>query len=189
MCAKMNNDPKDGNGNQPEYLKYAELLLDEGRANGFIQSESMPFIPELLVCADDVCRKILKTALEIDPNKSPDSLVFAWSAYAGMGAVKLWNDNASKLFSTGVYEALVEPRGFDEMDEYVMDTIGIPFGSSGEKRVTQFLRVLISVLDNQIDFESYLKNDFIAYIYEREYKAQAMFIYGMVFEMNRLGMK
>lgn len=173
----------------PKAIEQTELLLkllEKGREAGFIQSEGLTHIPEVMIQSKPVCEKIMRDLLPHYMNDmvSGASIMLAWSAYAGMGAVYHWHVDWATLQKNGIFETLSGARGLEEMDEYVMDSIGLKFGTPEEKEVTEFLRTL-----------SY---DCIAFsvapagknLMDALHKAcSAMYNFGMVFEMNRLGMK
>ena len=111
-------------------------------------------------------------------------LTLVWSAYAGMGSVWLLKKDGSKLLSNGIFETLTKARGLDEMDEYVLEEIGIHFSSAKGKELAKFLT----------DFSGYCmaqtvgeKTEFTTEEILRA--AKSMYIFGMVFEKDRLGIK
>lgn len=117
------------------------------------------------------------------PKTDVVSMALIWSAYAGIGAVYHWNKNWNELQATGLFEILTRERGISEMDEYVLDCINMPFGSGKQKKFTQFLysqNFLSLSLLTPDEEEDPLELLMCA--------AKAMFVFGMAFEMNRLGM-
>ncbi len=171
------------------WLVLAEKLLQSGRQKGYIQSDGFPQIPELLVCAEPTCLKILNAKADYE-KKHPEtgnkgiSAFYAWSAFAGMGAVYHWNEDWDALSKAGIYETMTKERGFFAMDEYVLDTIGIPFGSD---QCNEFLRFIFELTMECMGHIS--KEKLEVGIDTLLYGAKAMYAFGMVFEMNRLGMR
>lgn len=53
-----------------------------------------------------------------------------WCVYAGIGCVRLLRDDKKTFAEKSVVTVLSEPHGFEHMDEYVTDIIGIGFGTS-----------------------------------------------------------
>jgi hypothetical protein len=101
-----------------------------------------------------------------------------------MGAVYHWHVDWDGLSSAGFYETLTAERGIFEMDEYVLDTIGIGNGSEEANELLQFLRQLsYQCFDYLTETNTPASMDAFVSC------AKAMFLFGMVFEMNRLGMK
>lgn len=172
---------------ESHYLDILPELLNIGRKEGFIRSEDIAYIPELLTLSADVCLKLCHDINEYGkehPEIDTLSTSFQWCAYAGMGAVFHWNLNWDDLAKKGIYETLTEERGVYEMDEYVLDTIGIGYDSpEGEI----LLRHIIDIADRCIDIIAIDNGEISSEIVINAIKA--MFIYGMIFEMNRLGMR
>ena len=107
-----------------------------------------------------------------------------WSVFAGMGSVFFWDKDWNRLSADGIIETLTRTRDLGEMDEYVLDTIGIGFSTSKGKEITQFIYGLSGycmyrTVDGRTKFglEDVLR------------AAKSMYTWGMVFEMNRLGMR
>lgn len=163
-----------------------EQLLEKGRSAGYIKSMGFSNIPEIFICAESVCKNILigitKHQKEHpDDVNNPLALTYMWSALAGMGAVYLWNDNWEYLSKTGIYEALTAEYGIFAMDEYVFETIGISENSMEFRNLTRFLWSLVDDCIDDIEDSNDLKTKLLVH-------AKAMYCWGMVFAMNRLGM-
>ena len=126
------------------WLILASKLLQFGRENGYIQSNQFPQIPELLACAESTCLKLLSAEADYE-KEHPEVrergpiIVYSWAAFAGMGAVYHWDKDWPELSSIGIYETMTKERGFFAMDEYVLETIGIPFGSDQCKELLRFI--------------------------------------------------
>ena len=168
------------------YLEVAEVLLKDGREKGEIKSTEHAFIPELIGLADDAISAILNDALDYCAGKDPQKALHitnVWAAFAGMGAVYYWDNDWPKLEKQGIYHSLTQERGWGKMDEYVLDTIGIPFESDKGKQLTKYLGYL-SWISLHHSFKSATKPGFKEILCS----AKAMFAFGMVYEMNRLGL-
>lgn len=168
------------------YVEVAEKLLDVGRREGFIQSKDFAHIPEIVARAEEVSMKILNAITsyaEENAGSVQDPVItsMVWAAYAGMGAVCRWHVAWHELESKGIYETLVQERGVFAMDEYVMDEIGIGYGSDEEKVITKFLFSLLDTCFEMISADEFDIDAFICF-------SKAMYLWGMVYEMNRLGM-
>lgn len=96
-----------------------------------------------------------------------------------------WNVDWNGLKSKGVAETLLEPRGSFAMDEYVLDSIGIPFDSSEGKVLSQDIYNLS--MWTFIEFMKEAPRE-VAMPIAME-AIQAMYLFGMVYEMKRLGMR
>lgn len=70
------------------------------------------------------------------------SVSIAWAAYVGMGVAVLWDTEWEKhAFAADTYQLMVTPRGFDAMDEYIMEElVGIATGTEEFKKIEIFLR-------------------------------------------------
>ena len=143
-----------------------------------------PQIPEIMMPVSSVCEDIMEN-LEKETD-SEQQLLFtapAWCAYAGMGAVAKWNENWSQLRDKGILESLTAERGYYAMDEYVMDCTGIGWGSEECKRIESAFHEFTCMILNEAFTE---KGKFdMTYYFEA---LKAMYLYGMVLEMSRLGM-
>ena len=184
---ELTQEPEKESSDQGSFLVVANELLEKGRNAGYIVSDSLSFIPELLVQADTVCEKIyneINDYCENNPGANLISLTLMWSVFAGMGSVFFWDKDWNRLSADGIIETLTRTRDLGEMDEYVLDTIGIGFSTSKGKEITQFIYGLSGycmyrTVDGRTKFglEDVLR------------AAKSMYTWGMVFEMNRLGMK
>ena len=101
-----------------------------------------------------------------------------------MGGVYLWNKNRDSVLATDLYETLTRPRGLNEMDEYVLESIGIGFTSPNGKDTARFLTTLsgycmVQTVGDKTDFT---KEEILR-------AAKSMYIFGMIFEKDRLGIK
>ena len=175
------NDPSN-----TSWVQLALLLLKDGRERGYIQSEGFPNIPEIMIQAEPTCAKIMESMQEeCEKNPSYDlvRLTFSWAAFAGIGAVYHWDVDWPALSAKGIFETLTEEREFSEMDEYVLGCIGLPFGSDEAKELSSYLYHLAARCIFQL---MALGSNGPEAVMQG---AEAMFAFGMVLEMNRLGMK
>lgn len=70
------------------------------------------------------------------------SVAVAWAAYVGMGVAVLWDTQWEKHATTpDTYQLFKNPRGFDEMDEYIMEeVVGIGVGTDEFAKIEAFLK-------------------------------------------------
>jgi len=168
------------------YILVADELLSDGRQRGYIKSTEYTSIPELISLSDEVLYAIFNDAMDYCEKKGSDNalpITNVWAAFAGMGAVYYWNKDWPLLAKQGIYETLTHERGWGKMDEFVLDTIGIPFDSENGKQLTKYLGYL-SWISLHHSFQAGTDPG----IQEIMCSAKAMFAFGMVFEMNRLGL-
>ena len=171
-------------------VSLAADMLKDGEELGFIQDASnFPHIPEIMIQAKPVCEELtdilitnnISYSLFINKGKLVASL--ACSFYAAYGAVALWQDDWPSLQQKGIINSLSESRGFDLMDEYAMDYAGPKYNSREEKKLRSHIT---DEANNMIDLIRKTSVDFMDAQFEECMKA--MFYYGMVMEMGRLGM-
>ncbi len=162
-------------------------LLEQAYSDGIIEKvNGFPYIPEIRSEAKPTCLKIFRALFE-EENKPNPYIWLAWAAYAGMGAVRHWYVDWNDLMSKGIAETLLEPRGAFAMDEYVIDIMGIGFESEeGQSFCQKILKIsLWSLLTFMQDIDP-SQEDAIPIVIET---MQAMYYFGMILEMQRLGIK
>ncbi len=170
---------------QESAIDMAVKIISHARKSGILgQNDHFPNIPEIMAEGKYACQKIFRDLIKDENGRSPD-LWLAWGAYAGMGAVYHWNIDWDSLQKKGVAETLLEPRGSFAMDEYVVDSIGIGFDTAEGKTFTQGVYNLSMWAISQF-FPGPNAQNAIQIAMET---MQAMYLFGMVCEMERLGMK
>lgn len=165
-----------------------DIVLQARKMNILAQNDKMPNIPEIMAEKKRTCIVLMQELMEEgkkDKNALKPITWFTWSMYAGMGAVYHWHTDWDALKAKGIPETLLEPRGVFAMDEYVMDAIGIGFDSAEHKEIHPKLVALTMMMASEKlnPSESEITHDDILEF------MQAMYIFGMVFEMERLGMR
>lgn len=182
--AAPGNDSSSQHGFSP--VTICSWLLEEGKKAGFVRDDkAFPNIPEIMSQARPVVLQILTEMKKASPNNFL-SLTPCWAAYAAMGAVRFWYDDWDTLKKIGIYQSLTAPRGFDEMDEFVSDYIGWKFGSKKSEDFVQHIRLLGITTLARISKENHDdSNTMAAYVS----MLMAFFYYGMIIEMNELGMR
>lgn len=166
-------------------LDMALKIVNHARETGLLpQNDHLQHIPEIITEAKTVCIKVLKELMK-DEGGGNILTWLCWGAYAGMGAVLHWHLDWNSLRSKGIAETLLEPRGVDEMDEYVIDSIGVGFKSpAGQKLNNDVYKLSLWASIQFIQDPS--KKEAALIIHE---VMQSMYIFGMVYEMERLGMR
>lgn len=147
-------------------------------------NSGIPNIPEIVAYRKVTCQKILLDLIGKTQCKDPVIWV-EWGAYAGMGAVALWNTDWNSLKAKGIAETLLEPRGSEAMDEYVHELIGIPFESEEGKELIEVMYTLACW--TLAEYGAGAKRDEIRTLLPEI--MQAMYLFGMVYEMERLDMR
>lgn len=166
-----------------EFIKISRFmgLLEE------LPEDHFPNIPELIVQKERVCNDILKDMFsqKDDPSCINPITWINWAIYAGIGAVWHWNKDWDSLKEKGIFQTLSEPRGSFYMDEYVMDSIGKKFDGEEEQELR---KVIFSI--SRLGFAKYMskaeKSNMIATALET---MKAGYMWGMIYQMNELGMR
>ncbi len=157
-------------------------LLPLGKKAGYVYDDkAFPNIPEVMVQATTVVKDLLAAFLMA--RYSNPSTLCAWACYAGIGAVWKWNEDWGKLKRDGIFQTLVSPRGLDEMDEYVTDGIGWEFGSEKSDAFVDHLHLTSAIAIAKASEKNNSKE-----LKAVEDAMIAMYYYGMIIEMNNLGM-
>lgn len=145
---------------------------------------SFPNIPEIVAEGKSTCRKILIDLVREENVQNPKTWL-SWGAFAGIGAVHHWNIDWNELKTNGIAETLMEPNGSCLMDEYVLDSIGIGYDTDAGKSLFRAIN----------EISNWALQKFFSHV-SQENATQAienimysMYIFGMVYQMERLGMK
>lgn len=118
------------------------------------------------------------------------TVAIAWAGYIGMALAHLWDKDWPKVEAeSDVYEMLRVPRGFDAMDEYIVeDIMGYRFESSIAKGFENLMRSLSQTALSQIRHEQIEPQSAMAFhVFARTVKV--MFKIGASCELYRLGYK
>ncbi len=118
------------------------------------------------------------------------TVAIAWAGFIGMGLAHLWDKDWSRVSSSeNPYTMLRDPRGFDEMDEYIIeDVMGYLLDSDTAKRLTDLMRQLSQAALARIRSEQIEPQTPLAFhVYARV--VRAMFRIGASCELYRLGYK
>lgn len=118
------------------------------------------------------------------------NVVIAWAGYIGMALAHLWDKDWNKVLNQpNVYEYLCVPRGFDEMDEYIVeDVLGYRFESETAKGFESFWRSVASIAISQIRHEEIEPQSPMAFhVFARTVKV--VYRIGASVELYRLGYK
>lgn len=166
-------------------INMAMEIIKHSRKCGILdENENFPHIPEIIVRRKETCDKIYQDLIQQKDGRTPD-VWLSWGAYAGMGAVWHWQVDWNHLKANGIAKTLLKPKGSFAMDEYVVDSIGIGFESAeGQDFAHEIYRLSLWVFKEFL--EEVPDNQKMQMAHEA---MQAMFIFGMVLEMERLGMR
>ena len=183
--AEDEEDEEDEEEDTERAVAIVTELLKIGRKDGFIISEHMPYIPELIIHSADIAMRLFEEIAEYgktNPQANTTRLTFVWCAYAGIGAVYHWHTDWNALSHNGIWETLTKKRGVYEMDEYVHDCIGKPFFAQEGKELNAHLANMAECCIYRLASKGNIT-------FEKVFEtAKALYLYGMVFEMNERGM-
>ena len=147
------------------------MLLDMGVKDGFLEQPKFTFVPEVMILAPKLCPQIYQKIIR--QVNSPTACC-GFSAYIAIGATYLWQNDFATFQNSDILEVLEKPRGFDCVDEYITDMAGFDH-SKLEKHLQMVSVVAIGNTEN-------VSSNFGKCM-------ETMFHYGMVLEMNKLGLK
>lgn len=165
-------------------------MIQAGIRHGYIRYKikETPDIPDLSMLSEDVCEELFRRTAEYSkdhPQVSPANTAPSLCFYAGMGAVKLWTLDSARLLGRGIVNMLTGERGFERMDEYVLDLTGFSYGSSASENL---MRQISEIETVGLESMPKQQSDEVFYRQFLEFM-KAMYLYGMVLEMDRLGLK
>lgn len=170
---------------KPLMKELTEIAITEGYL-----AEYLPFIPELSSLIYPFTIKCYEeTAKILEAGSNALRRCGALSFYGGMGATMLWNTNWPELENKGIYDSLTCVRGFDELDEYVLDLVGIESESDEDIDLENLvIEACDKIIYNYTKMFEKAENDDSKIIFILQ-ALRAMFLIGVGVEMNRLGMK
>lgn len=145
-------------------------LLSIGTKEGFLSRPSFVFVPEVMMLAPRICPRVheMVTRVVVSPTAS-----CGFCAYAAIGATYLWQNDFERFQKEDVLDVLTKPRGEDYMDEYITDLTGFD-----HEKIQSHLQMAAVITIGQTKDAA---NHF-------EQCLETMFHYGMVLEMNKLGL-
>ncbi len=115
------------------------------------------------------------------------AVAIAWAAYFGVAVASIWDTDWQKYHNTELYTALRDVRGFDEMDEYIVEEVlGLTLDSPENKKFEELLRSLAQTAQSQLRRENVEDGTTDAfYIFASTTKV--FFKIGVALELHRRG--
>jgi len=170
---------------ETEYLDRFESILEDGLLN---LSKQLGLLEGEMLESDDITGKwndsvkdYVEDAVE-NFNEYPEFTI-ACAAYFGMAAAHDW-DADFELFKTRTYKDYYGPRGFDDMDEHIVDYIALDEAQKVKLKLSlQSIAVAAQGLMRHENIEANTEDGF--FILVRIYGV--MFRLGAAMELNRLG--
>ncbi len=137
---------------------------------------------KLVRSAPVICREIEKALSGDKETRYRNEIFFVWCAYGGIGTTILWYDDPKKYMRYGLARYMIEQRGINELDEYVLSLMGIEYNSEEYAAFSAGLMLLAKSLEPVYSKGTYQSTFKIADC------AEAMFLYGMTYQLHRLGL-
>lgn len=166
-------------------------MLEEEKNSGIIDwNGSVPMIPELFAEAPNVVDCLYNNLQPfVTDGFSLLNINLGWCAYAGLGAAAMWNADWPSLKNKGIVSSLTEERGIEEMDEFVLDYIGADINSRDGKDLTDRILNLFNVIMMPVLGPVAGNQDPVAFMQQFRECRIAMFEYGVIMQMYRMGMR
>ena len=149
-----------------------DMLIELGVSDGFLSEPKFTFVPEVMLLAPKLCKQVYEKMVRLGDNNPMAFCGFC--AYVAIGTTYLWQNDFASFQKDNILDALENPRGFDYMDEYITDMTGFDH-SKIEKHLKMASVVAIGNTED-------VKSNFAKCL-------ETMFNYGMVLEMNKLGLR
>lgn len=146
--------------------------------------ERMPECPDVA----DAWRKIAEAYLPdgIREFSGYPTVSLGWMMFLGMAMAQFWDENWTEYGqNTTIYEMLRDKRGYDNMDEYILEEV-LRLDAEKRRQTSQLVGECASrtlaILRNS-DIEAGTEDAF------RDYVAclRQMYLYGTAVQLNRLG--
>lgn len=175
-----------------EYLlgyeeKLTEILVERCTAKGFLDGRLLE-VEEL-----DEKWKLMAPEYMVDavPQFTPyPAVAIAWAAYVGMGLAAMW-DGAWDDYKENkcLYAAMKQPRGFDAMDEYIVEELlGLSLNSSENNSLEELLRGCAHTAIGMMRSEKIEPQTTEAF-YVFAHTVKVFFRLGVALELKQLGYK
>lgn len=157
---------------------------------GLISKPSVSLIPEVNLQAGSIVTEIIKTMMEASDSEGSQvdpTIIMMWCAFAGIGGALLWNDEFEVLRDRPLLDVLIEKRGFDFLDEYVLDQIGKPIESPEGLKLGGNIKILGMKANS--DNSKALKNNGELFVKQFVEIGKAMFYFGVGYGLEVRGLK
>ncbi len=184
LIAQENNP----NAKMADDMTMATAIIDQAKKIGLLnKTAGLKHIPELVIERKRVCATVLDSLLH------PTSFIgrvtpLGWlcsGAYAGIGAVCHWADDWESMKEEGIAETLLGAWEPDSMDSYVLNLLFEGDEQKAEEfdnKINELARWAKEKYLKESDDESQVQKDGLEIM-------SAMYIFGMVCQMERMGMR
>lgn len=173
--------------NTKYYDAYEENLLQEMLK----MCTSLGMLDGTLLNSEDIDQKWKEWAPEYIADALPEvnaypEFAIACAGYAGMAAAKWWDEDWGRHHGAR-YESLHGPRGFDDMDEFiVMNILGYALDSSDAK---QIMNILLCCAQKAVTFIQHeqIESQTVKAFHIFARTVRVMYRIGSAIELHRLG--
>lgn len=173
------------------YEQYEErltnILVDLSTSKGFLSGQ-LYMIDEL----DEKWREIAPNYMvdAVAEVNSYPAVAIAWAAYLGMGVASLWDTAWSEYKDIdGLYGIFRDPRGFDEMDEFVLEEmLSLELDSTITKSIEELLLSCAHLAINMLKKEE-IEPQTATSLYLLASTVKVLFKIGVAIELKLLGYK
>ena len=164
-----------------------QILLQYLRQENVV-SERFPICPDV----EDKWQELLQAYLPDgvrEFNEYP-MVSLGWVMFIGMAMAKFWDEDwevYGALNTLSLYEGLRNKRGFDEMDEYILEDV-LKLDEEGCKKMTETVAECTSITNTLLrkeDVEPGTKEALQAYLDS----LHQMYLMGMAVQLNAMGYK
>lgn len=165
--------------------KLEDILIDICKSRGFLDNQLM-IVDELEDAWHKAAPEYVADAIP-QINEYP-SVAIAWAGYLGMGIASLWDGEWEKYSDAKeLYTLFSTPRGFDSMDEYILEeTMNLKLDSKEAQDLENLMRscahAALAMIRKE-GVESQTKEAF--YIFSRSVKV--LFKIGVSIRLKQLG--
>ncbi len=179
------------NKNVEFYKQYEErltnVLVELCTSKGFLAGQ-LYMIDELDEKWNELAPHYMVDAVA-EVNDYP-AVAIAWSAYLGMGVAAIWDTVWSEYSDIeNLYDTFRAPRGFDEMDEYVIEEmLSLELDSTMAKSIEELFRSCSSLAISMIRKEECEPQTSAAF-YMLASTVKVFFKIGVAIELKLLGYK
>ena len=161
-------------------------IIGHAREMGIlVPNDGFPHIPEIMSDRKQVCAKVYDAGLHNLGGKPTPLFWVESGVYAGIGAVHFWNADWQSLKEIGIAETLLDIDEPSNMTYYVLECLGFEYDTEEYEEFTNSIADLshwvVDKYKNHFSDEND-ENNVIEIMC-------AMYLFGMVFQMERLGMR
>lgn len=163
-------------------------LIERCKVKGVVLGDTFLLVDELNEKWDEMAPQYMADA--IPQIKDYFSVAIAWGGYLGMGIASIWDTAWAQYQNVeDIYKLISTPRGFDAMDEYIVeDILGLKLESEEALKIEELMRSCAELTVSMIRREGIEPQSSAAFhIFTSSVKV--FFKLGVSIELNRIGYK